>query len=275
MKAIEHEVSTTPPLDKSAVGDPQQTGLEIDPLSRMGPRVHLEPPARVGAGAVLEGPLWAGPGLRVHPNALVGGPAQHREGGSGVLELGEGVEVRECATIHRGSSVGSGVTRIGSRVMVMAYAHIGHDAQVGDDVVLANGAQVGGHVHIGEGAVLAARCAVHQFVRVGRGAMVAAGALVSGDVPPWTLVAGDRARIVGPNVVGLRALGDQASASRLRKAIRLLFPKVGESPVAPGELIGAMPVPEEAAADPALSDLIAFLEASSQRPLCGRPGRGG
>jgi len=212
--------------------------------------------------------------LRIHPGALVGGPAQHRLAGDGSLELGTDVEVRECATIHRGSSVGSGTTRIGDRVMVMAYAHIGHDAQVGDDVVLANGAQVGGHVSIGEGAVLAARCAIHQFVRVGRGAMVAAGALVSGDVPPWTLVAGDRARIVGPNVVALRALGDKASAARVRKAIRLLFPPPGQASVSPSELFSHLADSREAESDSALADLVSFLELRSRRPVCPRAPRG-
>jgi len=247
--------------------------LSIDPLARVLPNVLLNAPASVGSGAVLEGPLHAGPGLRVHPGALVGGPAQHRLGGArGTLEIGTDVEVREAATIHRGSDVGRGVTRIGDRVLVMAYAHVGHDVQLGDDVVLCNGAQLGGHVEVGPGALIAARAALHQFVRVGAGAMVAAGAMVSGDVPPWTLVAGDRARIIGANAHGLRQQGREDSLPLLRKALRLLWPGGGRPALGPGALLESLGS-AEAERDPTIQELIAFLSQPSSRKPCARTRR--
>ena len=221
--------------------------------------VRLEQPYTLHEGAVLDGPLVAGPGLLVFPGAMVGGAAQHRRAGPGALILGRDNVIRECATVHRGSAAGSGTTRLGDRVLVMAYAHIGHDCVVGDDVVLANGAQIGGHVTIGVRAVLGARCAVHQFVSIGAGAMVAAGAMVSGDVPPWTTVAGDRARIVGVNRVGLQAAGHEDSTP-VRRALRLLLA---------GEVL-----PSELQEHPAVAQLAAFVAAPRHRALCGR-GRGG
>jgi UDP-N-acetylglucosamine acyltransferase len=152
----------------------------------------------------------------------------------------------------------------------MAYAHVGHDAQVGDKVVLSNGVQIGGHVIIGADAVLGARAAIHQFVRIGRGAMVAAGSMVIGDVPPWTLVAGDRARIVGPNTVALKAHCSEASIARIRRALRLALPPVGRVAIPTAELVAHMPDPGEAASDPVLGELIAFLAAPSRRALCRR-----
>ncbi len=221
--------------------------------------VRLEQPCTLYEGAVVEGPLRAGPGLTVFPGAMLGGSAQHRRSGPGDLVLGRDNTVRECATVHRGSPAGSGTTRLGDRVLVMAYAHIGHDCTVDDDVVFANGAQIGGHVTIGVRAVLGARCAVHQFVSIGAGAMVAAGAMVSGDVPPWTTVAGDRARIVGVNRVGLQAAGYEDSTS-VRKALRLLL--AGEA------------LPAGLREHPAVAQLAAFVAAPRRRALCGR-GRGG
>jgi len=245
----------------------------IDPLARILPEVILSADTTVGSGAVLEGPLRAGTGLRVHPGALLGGPAQHRLGGaSGRLEIGEDVEIRELATVHRGSNAGSGITQIGDRVLVMAYAHVGHDVRLEADVVLCNGAQLGGHVEVGRGAVIAARAAIHQFVRVGGGAMVAAGAMVSGDVPPWTLVAGNRARIVGPNTHALRQQGRGASLPLLRKALRLLWPLGGRIAVPAEELIDAL---ESAAAatDPTIRELVDFLCRPSTRKPCSRARR--
>lgn len=226
--------------------------------ARIGGDVRLAEPCTLYGGAVLEGPIDAGPGLTVFPGAMLGGAAQHRRQGPGSVVIGRDCVIRECATVHRGSVVGTGVTRLGDRVLVMAYAHIGHDGEVGDDVVLANGAQVGGHVRIGERAVLSARCAIHQFVTIGRGAMVAAGAMVSGDVPPWTTVAGDRARIIGVNAVGLRASGHEDAAA-FRRALRLA-------------LSGAS-VPEDLRGSAPVQDLLAFLGADRRRPICPR-GRG-
>jgi UDP-N-acetylglucosamine acyltransferase len=65
---------------------------------------------------------------------------------------------------------------------------------------------------------------VHQFARVGDLAFVAANAMVSRDVPPYCLVAGDRARLYGLNVTGLRRAGVSSEERRaLRAAFRALF----------------------------------------------------
>jgi UDP-N-acetylglucosamine acyltransferase len=247
------------------------TGLAIDGLARILGDVALSPPAIVGAGAVLEGPLTAGPGLRVHPGAFVGGPAQHRRGGEGRLRLGRNVQVREAATIHRGSPAGSGLTQIGDRVIVMAYAHVGHDCDIDEDVVISNGVQLGGHVRVGRGAVLGARAAVHQFVRIGAGAMVAAGAMVSGDVPPFSMVAGDRARVVGENRVALQVLTKDA-AEAIRAALRRLM--AGGGGGSPAErrtaVLDGLRAELSARPEAAVSDFAAFLRETGTRPLCGR-----
>ncbi len=48
---------------------------------------------------------------------------------------------------------------------------------------------------------------VHQRGRIGPGAMVGMGAVVRGEVPPFTVTVGSPARIAGLNEVGLRRLG--------------------------------------------------------------------
>jgi len=234
----------------------RRAGLTIDPLARVDVSVQLRPPSTVAAGAVLRGDLQAGPGLVVHPGASLGSTAQHRLRGKGAIRLGSHVEVWDCATIHAGSSVGTGLTSVGDRVMLMAYCHLGHDVQLANDVTISNGAQLGGHVSVGEGAVIGARSAIHQFVRVGRGAMVAAGAFVVSDVPPWALVAGDRARILGPNRVGL---GCPDRAGRVRRALRMLR----ERGVQGDEILAAL-----GEGHPEIRDIASFIDAASQRGIC-------
>ena len=221
-------------------------------------RVELGSEPRVHPGAFVLGPLRAGDRFSVFPTAVVGGPAQHRSAHPGALHIGHDVVVREGATVHRGSSAGAGITSLGDRVLVMAYAHIGHDCQIEHDVVLSNGTQLGGHVQVGAWTVFGARCAVHQHVRVGVGAMVVAGALVTGDVPPFTMVSGDRARVVGVNSAGLRAFGLSSSVDALRRGLRQHYAGVG---IDGGE------------DDPAVRALVAFVRSVERRPLCSR-GRG-
>jgi UDP-N-acetylglucosamine acyltransferase len=78
---------------------------------------------------------------------------------------------------------------------------------IGNHVIAANCVAMAGHVSVDDGAVLGGLSAVHQFCRVGKLAMIAGGAMVTQDVVPYGMVHGDRARINGLNVVGLRRLG--------------------------------------------------------------------
>jgi UDP-N-acetylglucosamine acyltransferase len=228
----------------------------VEPGAHIEASVRLSAPSTIAPGAFLRGDLSAGSGLVVHPGASLGSPAQHRQGGAGAIRIGTEVEIWDYATIHAGSSVGRGITEIGNRALLMAYCHLGHDVVLADDVTVSNGAQLGGHVVVGEGAVIGARTAVHQFVRIGRGAMVAAGAFVVSDVPPWAMVAGDRARIVGPNRVGL---GCPERSGRVRRALRMLRS---------GGVSGQDILEAVGAEHPEVRDIAHFIDATSKRGLC-------
>jgi UDP-N-acetylglucosamine acyltransferase len=94
--------------------------------------------------------------------------------------------------------------------------------------VFTNGAMAAGHTTIGDRAILGAMVGVHQFARVGQLAMVGAGALVSHDAPPYAMVQGDRAKLVGVNLVGLGRNGFTAEQKALVKRVfRLLFWRAG------------------------------------------------
>jgi len=106
----------------------------------------------------------------------------------------------------------------------MANSHVAHDCQVGRDVVFTNSAAVAGHVEIGDGAVLGGLCAVHQHARIGRLAMVGGGAMCAQDVPPFSVAQGDRARLYGLNIIGLRRAGVTTDGvAALKEAWRSIF----------------------------------------------------
>jgi UDP-N-acetylglucosamine acyltransferase len=89
---------------------------------------------------------------------------------------------------------------------------------------MANAATLGGHVTLEDGVIMGGLTGIHQFCKVGRQAFIAAGAIVVMDVPPYSTVQGDRARLTGLNLEGLKRSGVSMEAiDGLKKAYRILF----------------------------------------------------
>ena len=193
----------------------------VHPDARLGEDVVVGPFCTVGAGAVLgdrtrlqshvviDGRIVLGPDNHVSPFAVLGGPPQDLKykGEETAVEIGAGNRFRECVTISRGTVGGGGVTRVGSNNLLMAYTHIAHDCQIGDRIVFANAATLAGHVEVGDDATVGGACGIHQFVRIAKHAFIGGCSVVSQDVLPWVITAGDRAKTHGVNVIGLERKG--------------------------------------------------------------------
>ena len=132
--------------------------------------------------------------------------------------MGDGNTIRECVTINRATHDGE-QTRLGSGNLLMAYSHLGHNCQLGDRIVIANGVAVAGHVVIGDRAVIGGVLGIHQFVHIGTLAMVGGMSRVDRDVPPFTMIEGHPGRIRGLNRIGLRRSGmaDRDDGAQLRQ----------------------------------------------------------
>lgn len=245
--------------------------VQIGPFAVIGDGVVLEAGVRVGPHAVLTGPTRVGARTRIHAHAALGGDPQDLKyaGETTSLEIGPDNTFREFTTASRGTIQGGGVTRIGAGNLFMAYSHVAHDCVVGDGVVLANSVALAGHVEVGDKAVLSGLVAVHQYARIGRCAMVGGGGMVAQDVPPFMIAQGDRARLFGLNIVGLRRAGLPADTiAALKRAYRELF---GQGL----PLRIAMEHAREHFVDvPEVTELLAFIEASN-RGICRAAGNDG
>ncbi len=228
----------------------------VGPLCFVGAGVELGEGTELVAQATLLGPIRIGRSNRIYPHATLGAPPQDRswQGEATRLEIGDDNVFREQVTVHRGTAKGGGVTRIGSRCLLMVGAHVAHDCDVGDDVVMTNLATLGGHVQVEPNAVLGGLVAVAPFVRLGRACFVAGGAKVERDVPPFTIAAGDRARVRGLNRVGLSRAGIPGrSQQALRRAYRIIW-RSGQ-PLS----LGIAAAQAELGEDPFVAELCAFL----------------
>lgn len=198
----------------------------IGPFCTVGPHVELGEDCELVSHIVLDGHTRLGNGNRIFPFTAVGVAPQDLkyQGEPTRLEIGDRNVIREFITISRGTKGGGGITRLGDDCLIMAYAHIGHDSQIGNQCILANGATLAGHVIIEDYATLGALSAAHQFCRIGRYAFVGGGSIIIQDVLPYSLTSAKRdAHAFGLNRVGLQRRGFSSDQMRkLHHAYRIL-----------------------------------------------------
>ncbi|MEK6718960.1 MAG: acyl-ACP--UDP-N-acetylglucosamine O-acyltransferase [candidate division NC10 bacterium] len=201
-------------------------GVQVGAYAIVGSQVRVGFRTCVGSHTILEGRTEIGADCRIGSHVIIGAPPQDVKyhGEPTRLVIGDRTLVREFATIHRASTGGSGVTSIGPESFIMAYAHVAHDCQLGERVIMANQASLAGHVEIGRCAVIGGMSGVHQFVRIGEYAFLGACSAVLQDIPPFVKAQGNRAKPFGLNVVGLRRHGASAEAIQaLKQAYRIVF----------------------------------------------------
>jgi UDP-N-acetylglucosamine acyltransferase len=239
-------------------------GVEVGPYAVIGPKVRIGKATWIGPHAVIEGNTTIGRENRIFQFASVGAIPQDLKysGEESSLVIGDHNIIREFATLNPGTTGGGMVTLVGDHNLFMVYSHVAHDCQIGNYTVVANSANLGGHVVLEDYVRVMALVGIHQFVRVGESAILGAGAMVPLDVPPYCNATGDRARLFGLNLVGLKRRGFSASQiAVLKKAYRTLF-------------LSNLPLSEALdqlrrgpSFSPEISHLIAFIE-NSQRGIC-------
>ncbi len=186
----------------------------------LGEKVHLE------SHVVIDGKTSVGDETRVFPFVSIGLAPQDLKyrGEPTATEIGKRNHIREFVTIHRGTSGGGGLTKIGDDNLLMAQAHVAHDCQIGNEVIMANAATLAGHVEIADRANVGAYSGVHQFCRVGREAFVGGYSVVVKDALPFAISQGNHAKCYGLNRLGMKRRGySKETIEKLHHAYHLLL----------------------------------------------------
>lgn len=198
--------------------------VEVGPFVVIGEDVVMGPKCSVGAGAHVEF-THMGAENRLLPGCYVGGPPQDLKyaGERTRLVMGDKNIVREAVTLNRGTNA-TGETRIGSGCLFMAYSHVAHDCRIGDGVIIVNAVAIAGHVEIGDYSVVGGIVGIHQFVRIGKYCMVSGGSMVGKDLPSFCVAQGDRAKLRGLNMIGMRRAGlSREAMAAVKDAYKALF----------------------------------------------------
>ncbi len=239
--------------------------VEIGPYCCVGPDVELKDNVRLVSHAVVMGATIVGEGTIVYPFASIGHPPQDLKykGEKSRLIVGRRNVIREHVTMNPGTEGGGLLTQTGDDCLFMVGAHVAHDCRIGNHVILVNNATLGGHVRIEDWAILGGLAAVHQFVRIGKHAMVGGMSGVEHDVIPYGSVTGNRARLSGLNIVGLKRRNfSRDTIHALRNAYRLLFAQEGTM----AERLAD--VAEMFHDNEPVMDIVGFIQADSSRAIC-------
>ena len=209
---------------------------KLDSTVRVGPYAVIDEDVQLGADCVvgphvyLTGVTTIGARNQFHAGCVIGDAPQDLKykGEPSRITIGRNTTVREQVTINPGTEGGSMLTAIGDHCLIMVGAHVAHDCRVGNHVILVNNATLAGHVTVGDHAILGGLSAVHQWVRVGEHAFLGGLSGLENDLIPYGSALGDRARLGGLNIVGLRRRGfERESIHKLRAAYRMLFSDEG------------------------------------------------
>jgi len=215
----------------------------IHPTAVVHPDAQLGEGVQIGPYAVIEGAARIGKRCEIQAHAIIGAHVEMGEEnlighGSAIggdpqdlafrssvhskVQIGSRNRIREYVTIHRGTSEDS-ATLIGSDCFLMGGAHLAHNVQLGDHVIIANNSLLGGYVEIEDRVFIGGGCVFHQHIRVGRLAICQGASAFSKDIPPY-VIAAERNGVAGLNVVGLRRAGmSPAQRAEIKAAFDLLY----------------------------------------------------
>jgi UDP-N-acetylglucosamine acyltransferase len=239
-------------------------GVKIGPFCIVGDKVVLHDNVELVSHVSIDGNTEVGAGTRIFPFASIGHQPQDLKyhGENSRLVIGERCIIRESATLNPGTEGGGMLTKIGNDCLIMASAHVAHDAIIGNNVIMANYVGIAGHCQVGDNVIFGGTCVVHQFTRIGAHAFIGAHSMVDGDIIPYGMAVGNRAALTGLNLVGLkRRKFDREEIHKLRAAYRMIFSSDGtlrERVADAAELFKGHAL---------VQDVVAFIEAASDRPI--------
>jgi UDP-N-acetylglucosamine acyltransferase len=254
-------------IHATAIVDPKaEIGADVDigPYCIINKGVTVKTGTRLISHVIVEGETEIGENCVIHPFASIGFAPQDLKykDEKTALVIGNSNIIREYTTIHRASVGGDGETTVADNNFLMAYVHIAHDCKIGSNVIMSNAATLAGHVLVEDHAYIGGLVAVHQFTRIGKYAMVGGFSGIGQDIPPYMMASGARAKLFGPNTVGLKRHGfSEATINSIKKAYKILFREKLTLKEAMEKIQGEMPVTEE------VRHLIEFIE-KNKRGIC-------
>ncbi len=178
----------------------------------IGPYCNIDGEISIGEGTIIKshvsitGNTTIGKNNIFYPFSNIGCDPQDLKfsGEDSFLEIGNSNTFRENVTISKGTNDGGMVTSIKDNNLFMTGVHIAHDCKINNNNIFVNQVTLGGHVNILDNVVIGGLSAVIQFVTIGSYSMIGGMSGIDKNVLPFSLAIGNRAKLRGLNLVGIR-----------------------------------------------------------------------
>ncbi len=189
----------------------------VDPSAKLGKDVIVHPFAFIGKNVEIGDNCTIYPFVSILNGARIGNrnkiyngaiiaaePQDFRwKGEQSYCYIGDDCSIREHTIINRGISPEGG-TRIGNKSFIMAESHIAHDSVIGDRVVVGNGAGIAPDCHVASNTILSSNVVLHAGSEIGEWVLIKGGCRISGNVPPYVIMAHNPVAYYGVNAFVLR-----------------------------------------------------------------------
>ncbi|HBX53539.1 MAG: hypothetical protein A2275_07345 [Bacteroidetes bacterium RIFOXYA12_FULL_35_11] len=116
----------------------------------------------------------------IHPTAVI----------SNAATIGHGVSIQAFSIVGPNA-------KVGNFIQVFGHATVGHNCIVDDYAYVTSNSIIGAHVHLKQGAFLGVNSTTLDRVTIGEWSIVGQHSNVIKDVPDYTKVVGNPARIIG------------------------------------------------------------------------------
>lgn len=189
----------------------------VDPSAKIAEGVKIHPFAyidadvEIGEGteimpytSIIRG-TRIGRNNRIYQGSIIGADPQdfRWKGEKTYCFIGDNNTIREHVIINRGIA-SEGGTRIGSDSFIMAETHIGHDTHIANKCVLGNGVTIAGDAEVGTCSILSSGVILHERSKLGEWTLIKGGCRISGNVPPFVIMAHNPASYFGVNAYVMR-----------------------------------------------------------------------
>ena len=242
----------------------------VHPEAKVGNNVKIGPFCVIGANVVIgddcvfhsnivvDGHTTIGKNNKFFQFGSIGDPPQDTSYKNEPTEtiIGDNNIFREYISIHRGTQKQDKKTVIGSNSLFMAYCHIAHDCMLGNNLTFANSVMLAGHVNIGDRVIIGGNTGVSQFVTLGKGAYIGGGSGIDRDIPNFCTADGNRIRLKGINIIGLKR---QGHAKEAVSEVVDFYRTMEASALAPRAFVSHPELMTEYKNNVVIQDIVAFI----------------
>ena len=180
--------------------------VKIGPHCYLNGNISIDENTELKSHVVVTGNTTIGKNNTFYPFSHIGCDPQDLKfkGEESFLKIGDGNIFRENVTISKGTRDGGMKTKIQNNNLFMTGVHIAHDCQIENNNIFVNQVTLGGHVNIMNNVVIGGLSAIIQYVTIGSYSMIGGMSGIDKNVLPFSLAIGNRAKLRGLNLVGIR-----------------------------------------------------------------------